>query len=456
MRDDRGDDLGLAAALADGVVVLDPAGRIAWVNDAFARLVGHDPADLHGRTGLDLIHPDELARAIDGIAYATQFPGQTSVAPYRVRAGDGSWLDIELKSGVVTRDDGDHLILLIRDGTAHRATNRALQSVANGAALEHTAAILLEALTWRWRGTGAAIVIREPDGHAVAIESGLTAALREHALDRCPSGPEWGPAALAAEGAVAVWDRTELPPALAEAAAQAGFEGCAVARVPDPAGHDAHVVVWFEHTVIGRLEFTHLAREILELLSLALERRHHLRQLEELARHDPLTGVLNRAGLLGELGRLVQRAAEEARAVAVLYIDLDGLKAANDGGGHAAGDQLLVEVAGRLRRLATEGGLVGRLGGDEFVLVELLPPGAGGDHAACVASAVAEALSLVVCTAPSADGTAAGTQVEVSASVGLAVHRPGELLADLLDRADAAMYRAKGAPGRAGRSRWSE
>jgi len=128
------DDHGLASAIKDGVVVLDPDGRIAWANEAFARLLRRDLADLIGADGFGFVHPDEQARALDGIVYAGQFPDRTSVAPYRILRGDGLWIPLELKSGLIERNGSTHVVLVVRDGTNRSNVNRALLSVANGSA----------------------------------------------------------------------------------------------------------------------------------------------------------------------------------------------------------------------------------------------------------------------------------------------------------------------------------
>lgn len=152
------------------------------------------------------------------------------------------------------------------------------------------------------------------------------------------------------------------------------------------------------------------------------------------ARHDPLTGLANRARL-EELLRLELMASTSAsRPVTVAFIDLDAFKAVNDTLGHAAGDELLVAVAQRLGRAVRSTDTVVRLGGDEFAIV--LPKLAGG-----------AALDVVVRAVATLDQpfSISGTSVVVGGSCGLATSR-GIGVDDfdaLLSRADTAMYRAK-------------
>jgi diguanylate cyclase (GGDEF)-like protein len=115
--------------------------------------------------------------------------------------------------------------------------------------------------------------------------------------------------------------------------------------------------------------------------------------------------------------------------VGVLMLDLDGFKAVNDRHGHAAGDEVLREVARRLRRSVRERDLVARLGGDEFVVV-LTDLGAVPDSVDRVEAALAERF--------------AGTDAPLRAAVGVAVFpADGATVADLLAVADREMYAAK-------------
>jgi diguanylate cyclase (GGDEF)-like protein len=119
--------------------------------------------------------------------------------------------------------------------------------------------------------------------------------------------------------------------------------------------------------------------------------------------------------------------------VAALYIDLDRFKLVNDSLGHAAGDQVLIEVARRIRSVVRAGDLLARLGGDEFMLV---CPGIDGPAAEAVAAKVLEALDATI--------VLDGAEFQIGASVGIAVGpRDGANAAELIKRADGAMYAAK-------------
>jgi diguanylate cyclase (GGDEF)-like protein len=163
-------------------------------------------------------------------------------------------------------------------------------------------------------------------------------------------------------------------------------------------------------------------------------------ELRHRALHDPLTGLANRELLIDRLDQALARSRRDARAVAVLFLDIDHFKLVNDSLGHGAGDELLIGLAGLLSHHLREMDSAGRLGGDEFVLVleELSGP--------AEAIAVAERLLLAV-KEPMLLG---GEQVRTSLSVGISVAGAASTSSELLAEADAAMYRAKAA----GRGRW--
>ncbi len=175
-------------------------------------------------------------------------------------------------------------------------------------------------------------------------------------------------------------------------------------------------------------------------------RQKALAELSEMAHYDNLTGILNRRSFMALLERsLVQAKSAEPLepAGAVLYIDLDGFKAVNDNYGHQWGDQLLREVSQRLARGLRNADVVGRLGGDEFALLLLTDQ---RDIAPTVARDVSRRLVNTL-TQPF---SIAGQRIHIGASIGVALFDGDTVVeaADLLSRADAAMYAAKQA-GRA-------
>ena len=156
-----------------------------------------------------------------------------------------------------------------------------------------------------------------------------------------------------------------------------------------------------------------------------------IRTQETLAATDPLTGIPNRRAFLDRLSAAVGAAASGSSAV-VCLVDLDSFKAVNDAGGHAAGDVMLQDVGAALGAAVRETDTVARLGGDEFAVLADVSGRVSGEM-------LAERLRHAV--------AAVGRQSSVTASVGLAAVHAGDDVGDLLQRADAAMYRSKSAGG---------
>jgi diguanylate cyclase (GGDEF)-like protein len=152
------------------------------------------------------------------------------------------------------------------------------------------------------------------------------------------------------------------------------------------------------------------------------------------ATHDALTGLPNRVLFLDRLVTAIPAAAEGAH-LAVLFCDLDRFKQVNDTLGHAAGDELLRQVAARLRGAVRPGDTVGRLSGDEFAII--LPGLLDREDARRLADRVVACFDEPF--------RLEGIDVEVGTSVGVAVHAVGSdgTAETLLREADAAMYRDK-------------
>ncbi len=172
-----------------------------------------------------------------------------------------------------------------------------------------------------------------------------------------------------------------------------------------------------------------------------IERQH--RELAHQATHDALTGLANRTELVRRADETLGRLGRDGGCLAMLFIDLDDFKLVNDGHGHAAGDTVLIEVAGRIESCLRDRDVAARLGGDEFCV--LLTDLTDSDAAVTVGIRILHELSKPVPLTPRATGSATSSTATVHASVGLAFASGRDpTSADLLIRnADLAMYRAK-------------
>jgi len=153
------------------------------------------------------------------------------------------------------------------------------------------------------------------------------------------------------------------------------------------------------------------------------------------ARHDDLTGLPNRSFFEYRLNLVLQDAMRQQRQAALLFIDCDHFKDINDGLGHAVGDKVLTEVAGRIRSHLRESDLVARLGGDEFAA--LIYPLSQAKDALRIADAVLHSMDAPIVLDD--EGS-----VSTSLSIGIALYpQHGRTASHLLHSADVAMYLAK-------------
>jgi diguanylate cyclase (GGDEF)-like protein len=224
-------------------------------------------------------------------------------------------------------------------------------------------------------------------------------------------GAEVTPAAPVDELGGAVDDRWRMLPPGRRSDAAAGFVVTAADPLPPEAQHALDAL---RALVASRLE------------SLAL-----VRQMQQQALHDALTGLPNRVRLELDLrGRLLV----SPESIHVLLLDLDGFEPVNDEHGHARGDELLRVVAARLVDCVGDLGLVARLGGDEFIVVVRGDEHEADDLAARLADIVQRPAVL------------SGVSVTVGASVGIAHGHRGVTVEELLRQADAGMHAARQGP----------
>jgi diguanylate cyclase (GGDEF)-like protein len=188
-------------------------------------------------------------------------------------------------------------------------------------------------------------------------------------------------------------------------------------------------------------EFRRIVQRLVDNVSFALENFDRAdektradERIEYLASHDSLTHLPNREMFNGLLRRAIDSAERYRRQFAVLFIDLDRFKVINDSLGHDAGDMLLVEIGGRLRRALRSGDVVARLGGDEFVVI--LEETAERHEVERIAGELLSVLSQPL--------QLSGHECQTTASIGIAMYpSDGADMLTLTKNADMAMYLAK-------------
>ncbi len=174
-------------------------------------------------------------------------------------------------------------------------------------------------------------------------------------------------------------------------------------------------------------------QSLANVLADALERHAIEDGIRHRALHDPLSGLPNRVLFLDRLEHALARVGRRGSMAAILFLDLDHFKLVNDSLGHHVGDDLLTATAPRLRQAVRTTDTVARFGGDEFGI--LLEDIAGEQDAIEMAERIAATFTRPF--------VLAGNEHFVTASVGIAIARGGELAQELIRDADAAMYRAK-------------
>ena len=218
----------------------------------------------------------------------------------------------------------------------------------------------------------------------------------------------------------------EIDQALAEHGRWAG-------EVPGQRKNGLNYAMWLD---ITRIQEASGAGHQLWILSDITERKRAEARINHLAHHDPLTGLPNRLSLLARLEQALPEARRYQWNLALCFIDLDRFKVINDTLGHQVGDQLLMEVAGRLAATVRESDTVARLGGDEFVI--LLPDVGGAPDAALVAGKIIEALAQPI--------RVEGHELHTSPSIGISLYpADGADVETIMRNADTAMYHAKAA-----------
>jgi len=204
-----------------------------------------------------------------------------------------------------------------------------------------------------------------------------------------------------------------------------------------PRGVSAQQVRYLEILAAIVMDEIELRRSASQISRLSEALADACTDLERRASFDPLTGVLARTAMLERSAALIRRAADGAKGAAVLMLDIDGFKVINDRHGHAAGDRVLKEVAGRMAGSCRAGDLLGRVGGEEFLAVF-------ADVTAAEAAVIAERLRDAVARTPVP--TEAAGPLAVTVSGGLLTLDPDDAdhsLSEAMSRADAALYRAK-------------
>ena len=410
------------------VRVLDSLCTSSRIVDAHSNVIWPLPTDRPGpaaapKTGIgdDLgwIHPGDVLHLLEGYADLLEHPGETRVGFFRVRQDgpDSPW--VETRTTAVNRLDDPRIAgIVVR--SEHQSEHQPV-SPADGSfrSLAETVPIGIVVIDGDRRATYANAAAHELLGLAPDADAA-----------------DW-------TGLVRPPDRRALAMLLARVL-ERDTEGSSVIGFEVGTARDR--TVWARVDVVSQVdEHRQPVGAVVSLQDVTTEvvAREQLLaarvKLLQVANHDSLTGLPNRASFMDRLQRALTRLKRSSTALAVLSCDLDGFKAVNDTLGHEAGDRVLVETARRLSGVVRATDTVSRFGGDEFVLV--CEGFTERDDIADVASRLVESIARPI--------PVGGTSVTVGISIGIHLVELGTPVADILKAADAGLYEAKaGGKGR--------
>jgi diguanylate cyclase (GGDEF)-like protein/PAS domain S-box-containing protein len=372
-----------------GIALIARGGRFTLVNEALAEFLGRDRDALEGMGVADVTHPEDLPKSAEAMRQmaAGELDEWNTEKRYVRPDGEVRWGALRALLLHDAEGRSTHCLALLRDVTDQRAAERCRAAAHGVLRVMAGGRELRDALPELVR-----IVVEELGWARGALWLGgaLEAAWPRDSVSERPGGD----LEIPLDGGLLALDGAGQPPG-AEFGAQLG-----------------------EFIVRRRVE----------------EQRLHE------ALHDPLTGLPNRILFYDRLDHAMRRQQREHAPLAVLFLDFDGFKAVNDRFGHAGGDEVLRSAAARVASTMRAEDTVARFGGDELVV--LSEHITGVDDVRGIAQRILDALREPIALE--------GETIALSASIGICVAPvEGRSREELLDLADAAMYRAKGGgPGR--------
>ncbi len=425
--DEEADGETVAAELAPAAprfcsLMEDEGARVIECDPAFTEMFGYTEAELLGQSVLDQIHPDDQGRAVEGwlAVLSTRRDQQTRL---RRKRKDGSymWVDTTLRN-LLNHPNRNYVLVEIIDISAEMQAQEALQEREE----------LLRRLT---AAMPVGLLHLDIERNVVYHNARLLEILYGseasdlRADSQVPTGESDATVASAATllNTLTEESMAELDAALDDVLRE-GIDQDIEVDITLASGTWRRALMSLRALLRASGEVSGAITCVLDVTDSARARQ----ELERRATYDPLTHCHNRASVLSTLERELAR--EDSSNTGVVYVDLDQFKPVNDTLGHAAGDELLVLVAERLKLASRDSDVVGRLGGDEFLVVLRDIPGQE------MAMRAADRICETLCGTFELSCGAA----ELRASVGVACSNGEQLSSEeLVRRADGAMYQSK-------------
>ncbi|WP_177195770.1 EAL domain-containing protein [Bradyrhizobium sp. OK095] len=450
---DRRVRIGLLHAVSDqtnrAVIITDVEQNIVYVNSAFTTLFGYTSEEAEGRRAGELIagcHTDRtaIAKLVKRLMHGGR-RGEAEVLAYD-KDGEEIWVCARIDAFRDKKGRVKHIFALLEDITETKQLRSLQQLIMGSLADEVPITDIADRLCRRVEEIAPDVVcsLLHVDAAGLVHPLGGPSLPEDYsrALDGIAIGPNVGSCGTAAfygEPVLATdldtdprWQPYKAMPL------EVGLRACWSTPIKAKDGRViATFAFYFRESRAPSKWHRRIVDACVNLGAFAIERKEARAEIARLAYHDILTGLPNRAQLRHLITTAID-ACPTGSHVALAFLDVDHFKDVNDTLGHAAGDELLIQLAQRLREHIGPEDMLGRLGGDEFVI--LLPQRAA-EGAERVAAGITEALS-----APLRLGS---KLMPMSASIGISLYPDHATDIDtLMQQADAAMYMAK----QAGRS----
>ncbi len=390
----------LLECTSDGFWVVElESGKLAEVNDAYVRMSGFAREELLSMKVADIEANENPEEVIKHILKVVREGNDLFESRHRTRSG--RLIDVEVSA--IYQPEPNLIICFLRDITERKFTENRLRLFAS----------VFEA-------SGEGIMITDSGNKIEKVNQAftrLTGYEPEEVMGRNPSMLSSG--LQGREFYSAMWERLLS-------------EGLWQGEIWDRRKDGNTYPKWLSISVV-RNGHGEIVNYIGSFSNIAELKKAEM-EIEQLAYHDPLTGLPNRFSLLAKLEQALARSRRDRSRLALMFIDLDRFKIINDTLGHHIGDQLIAQVGNRLRKAVRESDVVARLGGDEFVVLiaEIPSPMEAG--------LVAEKILRDFSQAYLVDGFSLFT----SPSIGISIYPDdGDSMNVILKNADTAMYHAK-------------
>ena len=376
----------LAEHSSDVITVIDAEGRFLYTSPSVTRLLGYGYGESGEDLAWDVVHPDDLESVMTVFAERLDKPGVSEPVTFRAVRADGSWIWAEAMANNLLDDpEVKGIVVTIRDISDRILAESFDRDQSEILGMVVRGVDLEETL---------ATMARRIEAHFPGARCDVHLEERRHRIVRETT---WSVPVRDGSGrTLAVVNLHSNKPWL-------------------PSDRDERLVQRF-----------------VQLAAVAIEHGRSVDELSHRATHDTLTDLPNRTFLMDRLTAITERSNRTHDLFAVLLLDFDRFKRVNDSAGHSIGDSALIELASRLSEALRGNDMVARFGDDEFVVVL---EGVDPEQAVTIAKRLGELVAAPV-------ELSAG-QVSITASIGVAVGMPGVTADELLQNADAAMYRAK-------------